>query len=146
MPGTVSCRRNYVLPRRVAARRVCQVADLERKHKELTDAAVALSEAADTASRKVEELDSERRKLRDETRNRKQDLKLRREEEMEIRRQVDAHERTLAAYEADIARIQVGLGGARSSLPRGVARQTTVRGESAKMSRIAGEATELRAR
>ncbi|GLC40305.1 hypothetical protein PLESTB_001807200 [Pleodorina starrii] len=93
-----------------------EVTDAQRRHKELTDAAGALIEAFETASRRVEELDVERHKLRDEMRNRKQELKMRREEEAEVRHLVEGHERTLASHEKEIERIQNDLQSLRKEL------------------------------
>ncbi|GIL90194.1 hypothetical protein Vretifemale_17882 [Volvox reticuliferus] len=91
----------------MAARR--EADESRRKHKEISDAALEISDACESAARKMEELELQRRRIRDEARSRKADLKVRREEEVEIRRQVEAHERTLTAYEADIGRIQADL-------------------------------------
>ncbi|EFJ46202.1 structural maintenance of chromosomes protein 3 [Volvox carteri f. nagariensis] len=116
----------------IAARR--EVTQLQQKQKEVSDAAVALSEAFEAAARKVEELEVKRRKLRDEARSRKVDLKVRRDEEVEIRRQVEAHERTLATYEADIGRIQADL----QTLRRELGTEMTSRLTAAEQSEMTG--------
>ncbi|GLI71470.1 hypothetical protein VaNZ11_016608 [Volvox africanus] len=86
-----------------------EVDELRRKHKEISDASLELIDACESAARKMEDLELQRRRIRDEARSRKADLKVRREEEVEIRRQVEVHERTLTAYEADIGRIVADL-------------------------------------
>ncbi|GFR44505.1 hypothetical protein Agub_g5769 [Astrephomene gubernaculifera] len=93
-----------------------QLSEEQRKQREAGEAAAAAGAAYDEAAGKVEELDAQRRQVREAMRARKADLKLRREEEGEVRRQVEAAERAVAGYEADLGRMQADLQSLRSEL------------------------------